>query len=102
MADETDARDGKAKRTPGWGVGFFVAALVFYFVVDESDPEAVANLPAVISFVVLVVGKAGLIGGSVALGVGLTVWEFYTNSRTGRPAKAGAERRLAAGRPLKG
>jgi hypothetical protein len=98
----------KSKTPPGWGVGFFIAAAVFFFIVDDKDRESVENLPAIISFVVLVVGKMGLVGGCIGLGVGLTVWEIYVKSESGKvemtEEEAGAQEqaRALARRPAAG
>src|SRR5437764_957194 len=84
MADASTDGTKKAKPPGTWGGGFLIAAAIFFVIVDESDPESVASLPAVVSLVVLVAGKAGLVGGCVALGVGLTVWELHVKSGKGR------------------
>src|SRR5205807_4212474 len=72
------SKDDRKKKTLGgygWGFGCVAAAVGMYFLIDDSSPEAIANLPSIIGFVVLTIGKTGCCLMWGGIGVAVAGWE---------------------------
>src|SRR5690349_6325771 len=99
MPDGRASRGAKGLGGFGWGFGCLVMAVGLFILVDDSSPEALAGMPAIVAFTAKTVGKLGLCLGLAGIGFGLAGWEAVLRLRRGR-APAPAPEDLPLAEPL--